>query len=120
MIVLGILVVKIWGIDELLHTFLEVCPAHKDKVEIKCMGSVGGKTPIEPKLYLFFSILRHIGQDDRLMLCALFNYNMGGKIRRLSMNVAFKYIWLKGLNCLTHGMIVHLLEIEYALFSSFG
>ena len=27
------------------HTLLEVCPAHKDKVEIKCMGSVGGKTP---------------------------------------------------------------------------
>ena len=28
--------------------------------EIKYMGSVGGKTPTEPKLYLFFSILRHI------------------------------------------------------------
>ena len=55
--------VKIWGIDELLHTLLEVCPAHKDKVEIKCMGSVGGKTPIEPKLYLFFSNLRHMEQD---------------------------------------------------------
>ena len=27
------------------------CPAHKDKVEIKCMGSVGGKTPTEPKIY---------------------------------------------------------------------
>ena len=25
------------------NTLLEVCPAHKDKVEIKCMGSVGGK-----------------------------------------------------------------------------
>ena len=33
------------------HTLLEVCPAHKDKVEIKCMGTVGGKTPTEPKLY---------------------------------------------------------------------
>jgi hypothetical protein len=32
----------------------------------------------------------------KLMLCALFNYNMGGKIKRLSMNVAFKYIWPKG------------------------
>jgi hypothetical protein len=52
--------VKIWGIDELLHTLLEVCPAHKNKVEIKCMCSVGGKTPTKPKLYLFFSNLRHI------------------------------------------------------------
>ena len=59
LIVLGILVVKIWGIDELLHTFLEVCPAHKDKVEIKCMGSVGGKTPTELKLHLLFSSLGH-------------------------------------------------------------
>ena len=25
------------------HTLLKVCSAHKDKVEIKCMGSVGGK-----------------------------------------------------------------------------
>ena len=41
------------------HTLLEVCSAHKDKVEIKCMGSIGGKTPTEPKLYLllFFSNL---------------------------------------------------------------
>ena len=103
-------------------------------VEIKCMGSVGGKTPTEPKIYLFFSILRYIGQDDRLMLCALFNYNMGDKIRRLSMNVAFKHIWPKGLNCLTYGRIIylyimyqslhnydyHLLEIRCALFSSVG
>jgi hypothetical protein len=25
------------------HTLLEVCSTHKDKVEIKCMGSIGGK-----------------------------------------------------------------------------
>jgi hypothetical protein len=25
--------------------------AHRDKVEIKCIGSIGGKTPIEPKVY---------------------------------------------------------------------
>jgi hypothetical protein len=55
---------------------------------------------------------------------------MDDKIRRLSMNVAFKYIWQKGLNCLTYGRIVYLyimhqtlhdydynlLEIGYALF----
>jgi len=28
------------------------------------MGSVGGKIPTEPELYLFFSILRHIEQDE--------------------------------------------------------
>ena len=70
----------------------------------------------------------------KLMLCASFSYIMGDKIRSLNMNVAFKYIWLKGLNCLTHGRIVylcimyhslhdynyHLPEIIYALFSLFG
>jgi len=34
----------------------------------------------------------------KLMLRALFNYNMGGKIRRLNMNVVFENIWPKGLN----------------------
>jgi hypothetical protein len=46
--------------DQLPHTLLEVCSAHEDKVEIKCMGSVGEETPIEPKLYLFLYSLRHI------------------------------------------------------------
>jgi len=40
---------------------LKVCSAHEDKVGIKCMSSVGGETPTEPKLYLFFYSLRHIG-----------------------------------------------------------
>jgi hypothetical protein len=55
---------RIWGIDKLLHTLLEVCIAYKDNVEIKRMDSVGGKTPIEPKFYLFFSNLGHIEQDE--------------------------------------------------------
>jgi hypothetical protein len=29
----------------------KVGPAHRDKAEIKCIGSVGGQTPIEPKVY---------------------------------------------------------------------
>jgi hypothetical protein len=33
---------------------LEVCSAHNNKIEIKCMGSIGGKTPTELKLYIFF------------------------------------------------------------------
>jgi hypothetical protein len=55
--------VEFWGIDKLLHILLEVCSACKDKVEIKCIGSIGGKTPIEPKFYLFFSNLEHMEQD---------------------------------------------------------
>jgi hypothetical protein len=58
------------------HTFLEVCPACKDKVEIKCMGSIGGKTPTELKLYLFFSNLRHIEQDkvDIYVFCSIITW----------------------------------------------
>jgi hypothetical protein len=52
--------VEFWGIDKPLLTLLEVCPTCKDKVEIKCMGSVGGKTLTEPKLYLLFSNLGHM------------------------------------------------------------
>ena len=61
--------VEIWGIVELLHTLLEVCPAHKDKVEIKCIGSAGGKTPTEPKLYLFFSNFWCIEYDKVDVMC---------------------------------------------------
>jgi hypothetical protein len=42
------------------------------------MGSVDGKTPTKPKLYLFFPNLRHMNKM-KLILCALFNYNMSGK-----------------------------------------
>ena len=37
----------------------------------------------------------------KLVLCVLFNYVMGDKIKRLSMSAAFKYIWQKGLTFLT-------------------
>ena len=89
------------------HTLLEVCSAHKDKVEIKCMGSVGEKTPIEPKLY-YSSLTIGTLNMIKLTLYALFIYNMGDQIRRMIMNVAFEYIWQKGLSCLTYERIVHL------------
>jgi hypothetical protein len=98
--------VEIGGLTSFPHTLLEVCPAHKDKVEIKCMGSFGGKTPTEPKLY-FSSLSLDTLNNIKLMLCALFIYMMGDKIKRLSMNVAFEDICPKGLNCLTHERIVH-------------
>jgi hypothetical protein len=56
----GTFTYRIWGIHKLLHILLEVCTACKDKVEIKCTDSVGGKTPTELKFYLFFSNLEHM------------------------------------------------------------
>jgi hypothetical protein len=48
-----------------------VCPAHKDKANIKCMGSVGGKAPTKPKVCSFISILKHIEQDKVVyVLCS--------------------------------------------------
>jgi len=46
------------------HTLLKVCSAHKDKVEIKCMGSVGGKTPTGPKL-IYSSQTRGTSNHDK-------------------------------------------------------
>jgi hypothetical protein len=60
--------VELCGIDKLLHILLEMCLACKDKVEIKYMGSVGGKTPTEPKFYLSFSNLGHIEQDKFIIV----------------------------------------------------
>ena len=87
---------------------LEVCSAHKDRVEIKCMGSVGGKTPTEPKLYSFFSSLWHVEYDKVDVMCLVHSYNMDDVIRRMSMNVVFEYICQKEWSCLTYGRIDHL------------
>jgi hypothetical protein len=61
--------VKIWRIDKLLHTLFEVCPALKDNVEIKCMCSVGGKTPIEPKLYSSSLTLSTLNKMKLMFMC---------------------------------------------------
>ena len=70
--------VEFW--DQLPHTLLEVCSTHKDKVEIKCMGSVGGKTPTEPNLCLFFSLA--LGTSNLVIVDVMYihSYNMGDKI----------------------------------------
>jgi len=72
-----------------------VYSAHKDKVEIKCMGSVGGKTPIKPKLYLFFSLTLGTSNYVTVDIMCIHSYNMGDKIRRMRMNMAFEYICQK-------------------------
>jgi hypothetical protein len=61
--------VEFWRIDKPLHTLLEVCPSCKDKLGIKCMCSIGGKTPTEPKFYLSLSNLGHIEQDEFNVMC---------------------------------------------------
>ena len=79
------------------------------------MGSVSGKTPAEPELYLlFFSSLgtsNHVTVD---VMC-IHSYNMGDKIRRISMNVAFEYICQKEWSYLTYGRIVHLYKMYQTL-----
>jgi len=56
--------------------FLKVSPAYKDKAEIKCMGSIGGKTPTEPKVHSFISSLRRIEQVkvDVYVLCSFLTW----------------------------------------------
>jgi len=58
--------------------------------------------------FIYSSLTLGTWDKMKLMLCALFIYIMGNKIRRLNMNVAFEDIWPKGLNYLTHGRIVYL------------
>ena len=72
------------------------------------MGSVGDKTPTEPKLSLFFSNLRHIEYDKVDVMCIVHSYNMGDKIRRMSINVAFEYICQKEWCCLTYERTIYL------------
>jgi hypothetical protein len=83
-----------WKIDYLPPYFARSVSCSYDKVEIKCMGSVGGKTSTEPKLY-YSSLSLGTLNKMKLMLCALFNCYMGDKTKRLSINIAFKYIWQK-------------------------
>jgi hypothetical protein len=60
-----------------------VCSAHEDKVEIKCMGSVGGKTPIEPKLSYSSLALGTLNHDRVNIMCIIYSYNIDDKIKRM-------------------------------------
>ena len=46
--------------------FLKMCPAHRDKAEIKCMGPVDGKHQHDQK-YIYSSISLSIGSKTKLM-----------------------------------------------------
>ena len=115
------------------HTLLEVCPAHKTRYRSSAWALLVGKHQ-QNQNFTYSSLTLGTLNKIKLMLSAVFNYNIGGKIRRLSMNVAFKYIWPKELNFLTPGRIVylyimyqslhdydyHLPEMNCALLNSFG
>ena len=62
------------------------------------MGSVGGKTPTEPKLYLFiFSLAVGTSNHVTVDVMCIHSYNMGDKIRRmgiyLSKRVELLNLW---------------------------
>ena len=58
------------------------------------MGSIGGKTPTEPKL--IYSSLT-LGTSNHVMVdvMSIHSYNMCDKIIRMSINEAFEYICQK-------------------------
>ena len=95
-----------WGID-FPHTLLEVCPAHKTRERSNAGALLVGKHQ-QNQNFIYSPLTLGTSNKIKLMLCALFIYIMGDKIRRLSMNVAFKYIWQKRLSCLTYGRIIYL------------
>ena len=78
------------------HTLLEVCPAHKTRYRSSAWALLVGKHQ-QNQNFTYSSITLGTLNKIKLMLCVLFNYVMGDKIKRLSMSVAFKYIWQKGL-----------------------
>ena len=56
-----------------------------------------------------FIFLLAIGTSNHVtvdVMC-IHSYNMGDKIRRMRMNVAFEYICQKEWSCLTYGRIVY-------------
>ena len=58
-------------------------------------------------LVIYFSLA--LGTSNHVMvdiMCIHF-YNMGDKISRMSMNVAFEYIYQKEWSCLTYGRVVY-------------
>ena len=48
-------------------TLLKVCPVNTDKAEIKCMGSIGGKTPTEPKRFVHYTLAFDTLNEIKLM-----------------------------------------------------
>ena len=66
--------------DRFPHTLLKVCSAHRDKVEIKCMCSVGGKTPTKPKLIYTSLTLGTLNHDKIDVMCIVHSFNIGDKI----------------------------------------
>jgi hypothetical protein len=59
--------------------------------------------------FIYSSLALDTMNHDKVdVMCIVHSYNMGDKIRRMRMIVAFEYILQKGLSCLTYGRIIHL------------
>ena len=80
-----------WGIN-FPHTLFEVCPAHKTRQRSSAWALLVGKHQHNQKFtYSFLTV--GILNKMKLMLCALFNYNMGDKIRRITKRVELLNLW---------------------------
>ena len=74
------------------HTLLEVCHAHKIRLRSSVWALLVGKHP-QNQNFTYSSLTLGTLNKMKLMLCVLFTYVMGDKIKRFS--------------CLTYGRIVH-------------
>ena len=78
------------------------------------MGSIGGKTPTEPKL-IYSSLTLGTSNHVTVDVMCIHSYNMGYKIIRMSINVAFEYICQKEWSCLTYGRTIYLYKMYQTL-----
>ena len=74
------------------HTLLEVCPAHKTRKRSSAWTLLVEKHQ-QNQNFTYSSLILGTLNKMKLMLCVLFTYVMGDKIKRFS--------------CLTYGRIVH-------------
>ena len=88
--------------------FLKMCPAHRDKAEIKCMGPVGGKHQ-QNQEYIYSSLSLSIMSktklmDDKFMSVALITFVRSDHSTlwkyNLSMYLSFS-LYLSKIECVT-------------------
>ena len=58
--------------------------------------------------FIYSSLALGTSNHVTVDVMCIHSYNMGDKIRTMSMNVPFEYICQKEWNCLTYGRIIHL------------
>ena len=65
--------------------------------------------------FIYSSVTLGTLDHDRVDVMCIHSYNMGDKIRRMSINVAFEYICQKEWSCLTYGKTVYLYKMYQTL-----